>query len=110
MQPLRDWYKDFCLFSLAQFCESVGLKYKLDARQADAFVEYYSVHGKYEIFLRTLIQSHAHKSVEIGLEQRLSADFRWSAESLAFYGLKLISNCDNRLNPLRSQNKKVYEK
>ena len=25
---------------IAQFCESAGLKYELDARQADAFVEY----------------------------------------------------------------------
>lgn len=66
--------------------------------------------GEYEIFLRTLIQFHAHKSIENRLKQRLSADFRWSAESLAFYGLKLISDCDNRLNPLWSQNKNVYEK
>ena len=42
--------------------------------------------GKIEIFLRTLIQSHAHKSVENGLKQRLSADFGWSAESLIFTG------------------------
>ena len=30
---------------IAQFCESAGLKYELDARQADAFVEYYVVQG-----------------------------------------------------------------
>lgn len=34
---------------IAQFCESAGLKYELDARQADAFVEYYAVRGKYDI-------------------------------------------------------------
>ena len=35
---------------IAQFCESAGLKYEeLDARQADAFVEYYAVQGKYDI-------------------------------------------------------------
>lgn len=35
--------------NIVQFCESVGLKYELDARQADAFVEYYTVRGKYDI-------------------------------------------------------------
>ncbi len=34
---------------IAQFCESAGLKYELDAHQTDAFVEYYSVRGKYDI-------------------------------------------------------------
>ena len=34
---------------ITQFCESAGLKYELDARQADAFVEYYAVRGKYDI-------------------------------------------------------------
>lgn len=34
---------------ITQFCKSAGLKYELDARQADAFVEYYSVRGKYDI-------------------------------------------------------------
>ena len=34
---------------IAQFCESAGLKYELDARQADAFVEYYAVRSKYDI-------------------------------------------------------------
>lgn len=34
---------------IAQFCESIGLKYEIDARQADAFVEYYAVRGKYDI-------------------------------------------------------------
>lgn len=35
--------------NITQFCESVGLKYELDARQADAFVEYYAVRSKYDI-------------------------------------------------------------
>lgn len=34
---------------IAQFCDSAGLKYELDARQVDAFVEYYAVRGKYDI-------------------------------------------------------------
>ncbi|MDD6597159.1 Alw26I/Eco31I/Esp3I family type II restriction adenine-specific DNA-methyltransferase [Anaerovibrio sp.] len=35
--------------AITQFCESAGLQYELDARQADAFVEYYAVRGKYDI-------------------------------------------------------------
>lgn len=34
---------------IAQFCEAIGLKYEIDARQADAFVEYCAVRGKYDI-------------------------------------------------------------
>lgn len=34
---------------IAQFCKTVGLKFEIDARQADAFVEYNAVRGKYDI-------------------------------------------------------------
>lgn len=34
---------------IAQFCKSAKLKYNLDARQADAFVECVDVYGKYDI-------------------------------------------------------------
>ena len=35
--------------AIKKFCESAGLKCELDVRQADAFVEYYTVRGKYDI-------------------------------------------------------------
>lgn len=34
---------------IAQFCETVGLKYEIDARRVDAFVEYDGARGKYDI-------------------------------------------------------------
>lgn len=34
---------------IVQFCETVGLKYEIDARRADAFVEYDAFRGKYDI-------------------------------------------------------------
>ncbi len=34
---------------IAQFCKTAGLKFEIDARQVDSFVEYNAVRGKYDI-------------------------------------------------------------
>ena len=65
---------------------------------------------KVEIFLRTLIQCPAVGSVENGLKQRLSADLSVLPKAFFFYVSMYWSDYENRLNPLRSQNKNVYGK